>query len=697
MKENPLFPFASKLRPELKKLEGGVALQAFSEVLAVLYLTPLALTALVWLIVASSRIEVPTTNLWLPVFLATGILITNNQVFNIYVGIGNKGKLALTSSFGSILYWAGIMLWGPVMIWLGLIADLVSTVQASFRLKSLRVNPFWGPFASYLQSLVPVLGLLSGFFLFQEMGGVVPFSGSNSIEWWAALVAILIASTLPGILLLPVFFFINVLTGNQNDFFGHVRFFASAVGLTLIPSPFGLPIAVLYVTAGVFPFVVISLGIILVNLLAHHLSRTNQRNEQKSKEMAQLEQLGEEILQSPPDGSRLADIVRGRLASMFSGQLDIVAVRIFEDALLPGYSDRYPVLNIIYPDPSLAPEYSVWNTLRNSDQDHVILKDQIPFGFNSVYGDAVLVKVLSAAPVTKGEKPACMGGVYLLMNKTDAKTVDSLDAVQALASQIASALYRVQVHQETLASEKMTQELEFAGIIQSSFLPESVPSLDGWSLAASLIPARQTSGDFYDFIPLGENKIGLLVADVADKGTGAALYMALSRTLLRTFAMQYPDSPAEVFRKANDRIFEDSRAEQFVTAFYGVLDLDSGQFEYCNAGHNPTYLLRSSNGQQPNVLKRTGVALGAMEGLSWKSESLSLEQGDVLLFYTDGVVEAQNESDEFYGNEQLIDVARAHASSPAESIHAQIMESLDAFVGKAAQFDDITLLTLKRE
>ena len=104
MKENPLFPFASKLRPELKKLEGGVALQAFSEVLAVLYLTPLALTALVWLIVASSRIEVPTTNLWLPVFLATGILITNNQVFNIYVGIGNKGKLALTSSFGSILY-----------------------------------------------------------------------------------------------------------------------------------------------------------------------------------------------------------------------------------------------------------------------------------------------------------------------------------------------------------------------------------------------------------------------------------------------------------------------------------------------------------------------------------------------------------------------------------------------------------------
>jgi sigma-B regulation protein RsbU (phosphoserine phosphatase) len=134
-----------------------------------------------------------------------------------------------------------------------------------------------------------------------------------------------------------------------------------------------------------------------------------------------------------------------------------------------------------------------------------------------------------------------------------------------------------------------------------------------------------------------------------------------------------------------------------VTVFYGVFDLETGGFEYCNAGHNPTYLLRSANGQQAEALKRTGVALGAMEGLTWKSASLSLEKGDILLFYTDGVVEAQNESDEFYGDEQLVDVARTHAASPAETIHTKIMESLNSFVGMAAQFDDITLLTLKRE
>jgi len=107
------------------------------------------------------------------------------------------------------------------------------------------------------------------------------------------------------------------------------------------------------------------------------------------------------------------------------------------------------------------------------------------------------------------------------MNKSTSRTIDSLSAVQALASQIASAIYRSRVYEETLAAQKMSQELAFAGQIQASFFPESAPVLDGWSIAATLIPARQTSGDFYDFIELPNGKLGLLVADVADKGTGA--------------------------------------------------------------------------------------------------------------------------------------------------------------------------------
>jgi len=416
---------------------------------------------------------------------------------------------------------------------------------------------------------------------------------------------------------------------------------------------------------------------------------------QQAKEMSQLEKLGEEILQSPPDGSMLAEIVHKRIRSMFSSQTDIIALHLFGDLPDTNFANRFHSLNFVHPKPSLAPDDSMWEMLRQSKEDHLVLKDQTPQGFDSVYGDAVLVKVLSAEPVSDGKEAVCIGGIYLLMNKSTSRTIDSLSAVQALASQIASAIYRAHVYEETLVAQKMSQELAFAGQIQASFLPESAPIIGGWGIAATLIPARQTSGDFYDFIELPNGKMGVLVADVADKGTGAALYMALSRTLLRTFAHQYPDDPAEAFRKVNDRLFEDSRADQFVTVFYGVLEPATGRFEYCNAGHNPTFLLRAAHDFKHEALSRTGVALGAMEGLTWKTASTVLGKGDILLFYTDGVVEAQNLNDEFFGEDRLVGLNGLHHKS-AEEIQTHIIGNLQSFVGEADQFDDITLLTFKR-
>lgn len=164
----------------------------------------------------------------------------------------------------------------------------------------------------------------------------------------------------------------------------------------------------------------------------------------------------------------------------------------------------------------------------------------------------------------------------------------------------------------------------------------------------------------------------------------------------KIFAQSHPDDPAEVFRKVNDRLFEDSRADQFVTVFYGVLEPPSGHFEYCNAGHNPPFLLHADHNFKHEILSRTGVAFGDMEGLTWKTTFTSLGEGDILLLYTDGVVEAQNKNEDFFGDARLVGLTGVHDKS-AEEMQTYIIGNIKSFIGEADQFDDITLLALKRE
>jgi sigma-B regulation protein RsbU (phosphoserine phosphatase) len=244
--------------------------------------------------------------------------------------------------------------------------------------------------------------------------------------------------------------------------------------------------------------------------------------------------------------------------------------------------------------------------------------------------------------------------------------------------------------------QQINEELALAWKIQVGFLPDPLPEIPGWQLAATLKPSRQTSGDFYDLIPLPNGRLGVLIADVIDKGMGAALFMVLSRTVIRTHAAQYHTQPDSVLEATNRRLLADIDTNQFVTVFYGILDPADGTLTYCNAGHNPPFLLSAQAGDAVQVLRRTGIPLGVFGDTNWEQRVVQLAPGDMLILYTDGLTEVENPQEEFFGEERLLEVAQANLGRSAREVQDALMAEVHEFVGDAPQLDDITLMVLVR-
>ncbi|MCK4821345.1 serine/threonine-protein phosphatase, partial [bacterium] len=171
----------------------------------------------------------------------------------------------------------------------------------------------------------------------------------------------------------------------------------------------------------------------------------------------------------------------------------------------------------------------------------------------------------------------------------------------------------------------------------------------------------------------------------------------LTRTLIRTYAAEYDADPEVVFFAANQRLLKDARANLFVTAFYGILDPSTGKFIYSNAGHNPPFLVNPQNNNHIQSLKRTGIALGIESETTWDQESVQIKPGDVLLLYTDGIPDAQNIAGEFFDEDRFIEIAFVHQDHTAHQLQESILKEMQDFVEDAPQFDDITLMILKRE
>jgi PAS domain S-box-containing protein len=241
-------------------------------------------------------------------------------------------------------------------------------------------------------------------------------------------------------------------------------------------------------------------------------------------------------------------------------------------------------------------------------------------------------------------------------------------------------------------------ELQIAAEIQKSFLPETIPQVRGFDIAARSVMAKEVGGDFFDVIPLeimrlGSGLVGLLVADVSGKGVPAALFMALSRIVVRVNAQWHRD-PAKIIYHSNNAITQDSKSGMFVTLFFGMLNENNHSFTYVNAGHNPPLFFHSQDGSIEK-LDPTGIVLGAVENKEYKSKNVVIALDDVIVMYTDGVTEAINSQLEMFGESRLIEIIQKKSDLTAQGILNEILLGVKAFSGDAAQYDDITLMVIK--
>ena len=258
-------------------------------------------------------------------------------------------------------------------------------------------------------------------------------------------------------------------------------------------------------------------------------------------------------------------------------------------------------------------------------------------------------------------------------------------------------LKHIKLMREALASRDrlvaLDRELDVAREMQASLLSRRFPADGRYDVHALMVPAKEVGGDFYDFFRLSDTKVGLVVADVSGKGVPAALFMMVSRTLLKGSALG-GTPPSICMREVNELLCEENEACMFVTLFYGIFDLESGVLRYCNAGHTLPRVVRGDGGV--DVAQGTGdVALGVVEGIGFGDGEIELRAGDTLFLYSDGVSEAHAPNDSQLGEDRLDEFLASVGALPSEDLNARVLERVREFAQDAPQFDDITCMALR--
>ncbi len=684
--QQALYRIAKIFWPELENLGEQRRIVGVGNVFFFLYTLPLTLLGTAWLI------RVTDWRVWgenwpiLAVLAGLMLLFAKLNFFTI-VEIQPGTYANADSSFSGVILWSGLLLFGPSILWIPWAGKLIEVVYQLSRATSTASR--WVYLRIYtLYNAAIILTALVSITVYQRLGGSLPIGGLMFQDIGLAFGAITLQALLFGLVYSGFILYIvwaqNVLTTVQSRR-RILVFLVVVLGLPFLAYPFGILSAGIYVQNSLFTYLFFTFGLCLVSLLARELSRAAESSRQQSRQLEQLEMLSRDIINGPPNASGLSDYLQDRVPVMFPSARVVI------------WLERRGFL-LSHPENWRPGVERFWEWLQGQPETRAFEADvPLPWRDEGDHHHSSLV----VAPILAVESGQPIGAIYIelqnLVLPWTKNTLASLfPAVNSLAAQVASALRQAEVYEEALELSRTSQELEFASEIQASFLPDKIPRMPGWELAVTILPAREMAGDFFDFIPFEDGRLGILIADVTDKGVGPALYMALSRTLIRTYAIEYEFDPDTVFFAANGRILKDARARLFVTAFFGILDQETGVMKFSNAGHNPPYLLRAQSGEVES-LGVTGMPIGIDEQAIWEQDEIQLEKGDALILYTDGVPDTLNESGDFFEVENMLEIARSNMGNPAFEIQAAIIDQVHQFMGAAPQVDDITLIVLTRD
>ncbi len=682
MDRQQILAIARKLCPDFDQQGDTEQQETIGNLLSLLYSLPLTLVGLGWLISVTDWAQM--LDQW-PFLLLNFILLFVFDRFSfftiaeIYPGTYSDWQ----ASFENIVIWSIALILGPEALWVSVIYLLVFYgLRWRRAVGRRRIHALLRNLTFNLATRTP--GALSALLLYHRWGGSFPLPGLGIRTLAPTVTATLIEGLFSALIWLPylVFMWREARKLHGKDVPAPTQFWFMASGWQLLSDPLGILAANLYTKSGVSGYLSYIATLLFASILAHRLSKAVAHSQQRAREMKRLDLLSNALLSAPLSMTLLSAVLEEHAATLFPyGRIE---VRIFpEETLMYAPADK-----------PRAPE-ALWDWTQEINEPHHFPPGR-PLPWDERLSPGIIV-----APILDLESDVTRGGVFVARQSIYPETIEPLNnllpAVQSLSAQIASAIHNVEVYEQTLAHERMAQELQVAGQIQASFLPRELPHIPGWEVAATLRPARETSGDFYDVIPLPNGRFGILIADVADKGTGAALYMALSRTLLRTYALQYHTRPDYVLRVANRRILMDTDTDLFVTVFYGVLDPATGALTYSNAGHMPPYVLSDNADTAPKALIRTGMPLGLFESMDWDQDEVVLGSNETLLLYTDGVTDAEDPQGVFLGRERLIAAAQAGLPASTEKVRGHILAVIHDFVDGSLQLDDITLMILARE